>query len=153
MPGLSNMIERFIKSMIEMAEDSTIEIQRNELAERFDCAPSQINYVLTTRFTPYKGYYIERRRGGGGYIKIIKVGIDENEDINTIIVDIIGESITKNKAYHIIDGLIEEGFISEREGDIMKAAIGDRALNKEDVNNRNKLRADVLKNILLILVK
>ena len=95
MPGLSNMIERFIKSMIEMAEDSTIEIQRNELAERFDCAPSQINYVLTTRFTPYKGYYIESRRGGGGYIKIIKVGIDENEDINTIIVDIIGESITK----------------------------------------------------------
>ncbi|MCQ4924467.1 CtsR family transcriptional regulator [Tissierella carlieri] len=153
MPGLSNMIERFIKSMIEMAEDSTIEIQRNELAERFDCAPSQINYVLTTRFTPYKGYYIESRRGGGGYIKIIKVGIDENEDINTIIVDIIGESITKNKAYHIIDGLIEEEFISEREGNIMKAAIGDRALNKENVNDRNKLRADVLKNILLILVK
>ena len=61
--------------------------------------------------------------------------------------------LQKNKAYHIIDGLIEEGFISEREGDIMKAAIGDRALNKEDVNNRNKLRADVLKNILLILVK
>lgn len=153
MPGLSNMIERFIKSMIEIAEDGTIEIQRNELAERFDCAPSQINYVLTTRFTPYKGYYIESRRGGGGYIKIIKVGIDENEDINNIIVDIIGESITKNKAYHIIDGLVEEEFISMREGDIIKAAIGDRALNVENVNSRNKLRADVLKNILLILVK
>ncbi len=153
MPGLSNIIERFIKSMLEMAEDSTIEIQRNELAEKFDCAPSQINYVLTTRFTPYQGYYIESRRGGGGYIKIIKVGIDENEDINNIIVDIIGESITKNKAYHIIDGLIEEEFISKREGDIIKAAIGDRALNIENVNSRNKLRADVLKNILLILVK
>lgn len=153
MPGLSNMIERFIKSMLEMAEDSTIEIQRNELAERFDCAPSQINYVLTTRFTPYKGYYIESRRGGGGYIKIIKVGIDENEDINTIIVDIIGESITKNKAYHIIDGLVEEEFISIKEGNIMKAAIGDRALNIENVNSRNKLRADILKNILLILIK
>ncbi|WP_313758331.1 CtsR family transcriptional regulator [Tissierella sp.] len=153
MPGISNTIERFIKSMIDMAEDRTIEIQRNELAEKFDCAPSQINYVLTTRFTPYKGYYIESRRGGGGYIKIIKVGIDENEDINTIILDTIGESITKNKAYHIIDGLLEEDFISSRERDIINAAIGDRALSKENATTRNELRADILKNILLILVK
>ena len=153
MPGISNTIERFIKSMIDMAEDRTIEIQRNELAEKFDCAPSQINYVLTTRFTPYKGYYIESRRGGGGYIKIIKVGIDENEDINTIILETIGESITRNKAYHIIDGLLEEDFISSRERDIIKAAIGDRALNRENAAIRNELRADILKNILLILVK
>lgn len=153
MPGISNTIERFIKSMIEVAEDRTIEIQRNELAEKFDCAPSQINYVLTTRFTPYKGYYIESRRGGGGYIKIIKVGIDENEDINTIILDTIGEAITKNKAYHIIEGLLEEKVISRREGDIIKAALGDRALDKENVERKNKLRADILKNILLILIK
>lgn len=153
MPGISNTIERFIKSMIDMAEDRTIEIQRNELAEKFDCAPSQINYVLTTRFTPYKGYYIESRRGGGGYIKIIKVGIDENKDINTIILETIGESITKNKAYHIIDGLLEEDFISSRERDIIKAAIGDRALSRENAAIRNELRADILKNILLILVK
>lgn len=153
MPGLSNSIERFIKSMIEIAEDGIIEIQRNELAEKFDCAPSQINYVLTTRFTPYKGYYIESRRGGGGYIKIVKVSIDEYEDINNIIVETIGESITKNKAYHIIEGLVEEKLISIREGDIIKAAIGDRAIINENVSNRNKLRADILKNILLILVK
>ncbi len=108
---------------------------------------------MTTRFTPYKGYYIESRRGGGGYIKIIKVGIDENEDINTIILDTIGESITKNKAYHIIDGLLEEDFISSRERDIINAAIGDRALSKENATTRNELRADILKNILLILVK
>ncbi|WMM25534.1 CtsR family transcriptional regulator [Tissierella sp. MB52-C2] len=152
MSGLSNIIERFIKSMIEIAEDSTIEIQRNELAEKFDCAPSQINYVLTTRFTPYKGYYIESRRGGGGYIKIIKVGIDTNEDINNIISDTIGESITRNKAYHIIDGLVEEEFISEREGKIIKSVMEDRALSIETVDNRNKLRANILKNILLILI-
>ncbi len=153
MPGLSNSIERFIKSMLEIAEDGIIEIQRNELAEKFDCAPSQINYVLTTRFTPYKGYYIESRRGGGGYIKIIKVSIDEYEDINNIIVDTIGEAITKNKAYHIIDGLAEEELISSREGDIIKVAIGDRALNDVNANCRNKLRADILRNILLILIK
>ncbi|NLK42961.1 MAG: CtsR family transcriptional regulator, partial [Tissierellia bacterium] len=77
MPGLTNIIERFLKSLIDAQEDGIIEIQRNELAEKFNCAPSQINYVLSTRFTPYKGYYIESRRGGGGYIKIIKVSIDE----------------------------------------------------------------------------
>jgi len=152
MPGLSNTIERFIKSMLDLSEDKTIEIQRNELAEQFDCAPSQINYVLTTRFTSYKGYYIESRRGGGGYIKIIKVGIDEYEDINTIIVNTIGESITKNKAYHIVDGLIEEEILTKREGDIIKAAIGDRALYSENIVSRNKLRADVLRNVLLILI-
>lgn len=153
MPGLSNSIERFLKSLIDIAEDGIVEIQRNELAEKFDCAPSQINYVLTTRFTPYKGYYIESRRGGGGYIKIIKVSIDEYQDINNIIVDTIGEAITKNKAYHIIDGLIEEKLISHQEGDIIKASIGDRALKNANANDRNKLRADILKNILLILIK
>lgn len=152
MTGLSNIIERFIKDLLAEREDGVIEIQRNELAEYFECAPSQINYVLTTRFTPYKGYYIESRRGGGGYIKIVKVSIDEYEDINQIIVNTIGDSITKNKAYHIIDGLIEENIISKKEGNIMKAAIGDRALTSDNVN-RNVLRADILKNMLLILVK
>lgn len=153
MSGLSNMIEIFIKSMLDLSENKIIEIQRNEMAERFECAPSQINYVLTTRFTPYKGYYVESRRGSGGYIKIIKVGIDDYEDINRIVLNTIGESITKNKAYHIVDGLVEEDIVSEREGDIIKAAIGDRALYNENIDNRNKLRADVLKNILLILIK
>lgn len=76
MPRLSNIIEEFIKELLEETEDGIVEIQRNELADYFDCAPSQINYVLTTRFTPYMGYYVESRRGGGGYIKIVKVGIE-----------------------------------------------------------------------------
>lgn len=151
MSGLSNIIESFIKRLLEDANGS-IEIQRNELAEYFDCAPSQINYVLTTRFTPYKGYYIESRRGGGGYIKIIKVSINEYEDINEIIVNTIGDSITKNKAFDIINGLEDEEIITERESEIIRAAISDRAINCEN-NIKNKLRADILKNILLILVK
>ena len=152
MTGLSNIIEQFIKEMLEETENGIVEIQRNELAEYFECAPSQINYVLTTRFTPYKGYYIESRRGGGGYIKIVKVSIDEYEDINHIIVNTIGNSITKNKAYHIIEGLIEEDIISKREGELMKSALGDRALSA-NTTDRNQLRADILKNMLLILVK
>lgn len=151
MSALSNIIETFIKRSLEEANGS-IEIQRNELAEYFDCAPSQINYVLSTRFTPYKGYYIESRRGGGGYIKIIKVSINEYEDISELIVNTIGDSITKNKAFDIINGLRDEGIVTQRESEIIKAAIGDRYINCEN-NLKNILRADILKNILLILVK
>lgn len=153
MSGLSNIIEKFIKEMLNDAENNMVEIQRNELAEQFECAPSQINYVLTTRFTPYMGYYIESRRGGGGYIKIIKVGIDEYKDINNTIMNTIGNSITKNKAYNIIDGLIEGNIIEKKEGNIIKAAIGDRALYNIEFSLRNKIRADILKDILLILAE
>ncbi|MCF6465844.1 CtsR family transcriptional regulator [Clostridium sp. Cult2] len=152
MPRISNIIERFIKEMLEEAENGIIEIGRNELAEQFGCAPSQINYVLTTRFTPYKGYYIESRRGGGGYIKIMKVGIEEDQDMGDLIINVIGETITKNKAYHLIEGLREEKIISKREEMLMKAAIEDTALGRVTVG-RNNLRADILKNMLLILIR
>ncbi|NMB28170.1 MAG: CtsR family transcriptional regulator [Tissierellia bacterium] len=152
MPGISNIIERFIKEMLEEAEDGIIEIGRNDLAEQFGCAPSQINYVLTTRFTPYRGYYIESRRGGGGYIKIVKVGLEEDEGMEDLMINAIGNSVTKNKAYHIIEGLIEEEVITLREGSLMKAAIEDIALGSV-TSGRNYLRADILKNMLLILMR
>ncbi|MFS8541671.1 MAG: CtsR family transcriptional regulator [Tissierellales bacterium] len=151
MPRLSNLIEKFIKEMLNEAEDGIIEIGRNEIAERFGCAPSQINYVLTTRFTPYHGYYIESRRGGGGYIKIMKVAIKEPERRN-LIKEAVGESITKNKAYDIIKGLREQNLINDREEAIMKAAIEDMALSIANVD-RNKLRADILRNMLLVLFR
>lgn len=152
MPRISNIIERFIKEMLKEAEDGIIEIGRNELAERFGCAPSQINYVLTTRFTPYNGYYIESRRGGGGYIKIMKVSTKEDLDIEHLVRNVIGETITKSKAYHIIEGLREQNMITNREEYIMKAAIEDTALSHVTVE-RNKLRADVLKNMILVLCR
>ncbi|NMB07723.1 MAG: CtsR family transcriptional regulator [Tissierellia bacterium] len=152
MPGMSNIIERFIKEMLEEAEDGIIEIGRNDLADQFGCAPSQINYVLTTRFTPYKGYYIESKRGGGGYIKIMKVGINEDKYMEELILNTIGDSITKNKAFHIIEGLVEEEIISTREGYLMKASIEDTAL-RNVTSGRNHLRADILKNMLLIVMR
>jgi transcriptional regulator CtsR len=151
LPRLSNLIEKFIKEMLNEAEDGIIEIGRNEIAERFGCAPSQINYVLTTRFTPYHGYYIESRRGGGGYIKIMKVTIEELER-KKLIKEAVGESITKNKAYDIIKGLREQNLINDREEAIMKAAIEDMALSIANVD-RNKLRADILRNMLLVLFR
>lgn len=151
MAGLSNLIEQFIKELIDEM-DGVVEIQRNELASQFECAPSQINYVLSTRFTPYKGYYIESRRGGGGYIKIVKVKLQEDLSLNNIIQNIVGESLTENKAHEIISALVEEEVISGREADIIKASISDRAFNCEP-GDRNVIRASVLRNILLVLVK
>ncbi|HOK62880.1 MAG TPA: CtsR family transcriptional regulator [Soehngenia sp.] len=153
MAGLSNLIEEFIKNLIDEM-NGVVEIQRNELANYFDCAPSQINYVLSTRFTPYKGYYIESKRGGGGYIKIVKVDLNENNgfDFEHIINDLIGDSITEAKAIDIIETFYEEGLVSKKEANIIKAAISDRAFGTE-IEDRNRLRANILKNIILILVE
>ncbi|MFY9285469.1 MAG: CtsR family transcriptional regulator [Tissierellaceae bacterium] len=152
MPGLSNAIERFIMELFQMTDGNIIEIQRNEMAQYFDCSPSQINYVLSTRFTTHKGYYVESKRGGGGYIRIIKADIKDNEDINDLITNSIGDAISRNKAYHIIDRLYEEDLLSKREAEIIKVSISDRAL-AGSLENRNQIRADILKNVLLILFK
>ncbi|HZJ99062.1 MAG TPA: CtsR family transcriptional regulator [Tissierellaceae bacterium] len=152
MPGLSNIIERFIMELFQDANDNKIEIQRNEMAQYFDCSPSQINYVLSTRFTPYRGYYIESKRGGGGYIKIIKVEFEDNEDAAELMTNAIGDSISKNKAYHIVERLFEEELISKREEEIIKVSLSDSTLSKL-ADRRNEIRADMLKNILLILLK
>ncbi|MBS4536846.1 CtsR family transcriptional regulator [Clostridium sp. D2Q-11] len=148
---VSDTIEKFILSLMNKDEKDILEIQRNELAEYFNCAPSQINYVLATRFTPDKGYFIQSKRGGGGYIKIIRVNIKENKDIREILINSIGNSITKQKAYTIIDNLKEKGFITKRESLIMKNAIGDRALSI--VNGyKNNLRATIIKDMLIALI-
>ena len=82
--GLTSDIEKFLLERMRLEKREYIEIGRNDLAEQFNCAPSQINYVLTTRFTPYQGYYVESRRGGSGYIKIIKLEMTEDQLINNI---------------------------------------------------------------------
>lgn len=152
MSKLSNLIEDFIKKLLDEANNGVIEIQRNELAQYFDCAPSQINYVLTTRFSSDKGYYIESRRGGGGYVKIVKVNINRDKYIKDLIQNIIGESITKTKAYGIIDSFLEDDIITEREHNIMKIVLSDRTLNNVNCD-KNMIRADILKNMLLVLLK
>ncbi len=150
MSAISNVIEEFLKELIKEA-NGVIEIQRNELALQFECAPSQINYVLSTRFTPYKGYYIESRRGGGGYIKIIKVNLQNDLHMKKIIRDVLSDGITEMKAYQIIGVLLDEGVINEREGEILKASISDRALDCS-LSDKNTLRASILRNVLLILI-
>ena len=116
---------------------------------QFNCAPSQINYVLTTRFTPFKGYYVESRRGGGGYIRIVKVKLEDDEDILERFLDFIGDSITKNNSDDLIEELVRLNKLTEREMELMKVSLSDRSLSQ--CENRNELRADLLKNMLLVI--
>ena len=151
MTRLSDVIEAFIKNMLDEGQNQEIEIQRNELAIYFNCSPSQINYVLTTRFTTNKGYYIESRRGGGGCIIIRKMQIESHEPLRNIIIDKIGQSITYDGAVQIIDGLFESGAITERESKLMKSSVNDRTLGV-CIKERNMIRADILKAMIIIIL-
>ncbi|MEW9095714.1 MAG: CtsR family transcriptional regulator [Clostridiaceae bacterium] len=151
MARLSDIIEEFIKNMLDSAEERELQIQRNELANYFSCAPSQINYVLTTRFTTDKGYYVESKRGGGGYIVIKYIDIDGNEYLVNSINHKIGDSITFHSALQIIDSLVERNIILEKEGHLIKVAINDRTLYFCG-EMKNKVRADILKNMIIVLL-
>lgn len=153
MSGLTGSIERFLKELIEDAADGVIEIGRNDLAIRFNCAPSQINYVLTTRFTPYKGYYIESRRGGSGYIKIIKLSIESDGYIEKIIQDVVSDAITMDRANQVLETLKEESIITSREAIIMKHALDKEALKDVEADSRNKWRANILRSMLLVFLR
>lgn len=150
MTRLSDVIEEFIKDMLQNSEENQLQIARNELANYFSCAPSQINYVLTTRFTIDKGYYIESRRGGGGCIIIKHFKLDEDKPLLDILNEKIGDSITYNTGVNIIEGLFDTGVITFRECEILKAVINDRTLNAA-LSNRNKLRADILKSTFIVM--
>lgn len=150
MSNLSDIIEGFIKELMEANNQRAVEIQRNILAQQFDCSPSQINYVLTTRFNNDRGYIVESRRGGGGYIRIFKVRSTIEEDLQNLLNESIGDSVTLNKALDLIYALLDRGIINIREQKIMQSTISDRALNSVSYDERNKLRADLLKEMILI---
>lgn len=149
MAKISDDIEEFLKSMLKQTEDNMIEIQRNILAEQFNCAPSQISYVLTTRFRDNKGYIVESRRGGGGSIKIYEIKMQGDKQIEELINRSIGDSITKLKAYDTLNHLLHKKIINERETQIIKRAISDRALFLVERDKKNKVRAKILKESLL----
>ncbi|KMT22436.1 CtsR family transcriptional regulator [Clostridium cylindrosporum] len=147
MARLSDVIEEFIKEMFEETAQDEILIQRNELANIFHCAPSQINYVLTTRFTSTKGYYIESRRGGGGCIKITKINISEDDYIKGVILKNIGEKVSQREAFQYIDIFKDEGLINSREENIMKYAVSDNTLSV--ISSKDYVRSNILKAMLI----
>ena len=150
MARISDIIAQFINDMIEDKKDKEVIIQRNELADKFNCAPSQINYVLTTRFTSEKGYMIESRRGGGGYIIIKRIEYNNKEKQVEAINKAIGESLTYSAALLLLEHLYETNLITKRELEIVKISINDRTLsNAED---KNKLRAEILNGIIMVIL-
>jgi transcriptional regulator of stress and heat shock response len=151
LPRLSDIIEEFIKELLSGSENDMLEIQRNELASQFGCAPSQINYVLMTRFTVDKGYYIESKRGGGGSIRITKASIDNNEYFRNLILGKIGRSITQNTAESYIDAFLEHKLITEREASIMKVVVNDKSINLPP-QDRDFIRANILKSMMIVLI-
>ena len=144
---LSDSIERFIKEMLEQ-EETEVELKRNELAEYFGCAPSQINYVLATRFSPDHGYMTESRRGGGGYIRISRVRLDPKQLIMHT-VNSIGNAIDTKTAAAFLANAVDADALDGRCAVLMMTAIGDRALHSVDVRLRDVVRADILKQLLI----
>ena len=149
MSDVSNNIEKFLLNMLNKTENGVLEIGRNVLASRFNCAPSQINYVLSTRFTPYRGYYIESRRGGAGYVRIVKVSLKSEKDYFKLINETIGTAITKDKSISIIESLLEHEYIDEINARLIKHTLEDTSLTNVDIKLRNYVRADILRNMLL----
>ncbi len=124
---LSDSIESFIKTLL--AEDSSeVELKRNELAEYFGCAPSQINYVLATRFSPDHGYVTESRRGGGGYIRIVRVVQSGSQRLLYLVNERIGDSLSEEECIRILSQLKEQGLISAQEAPVMASAVSAKAL-------------------------
>ena len=145
---MSDMIENFIKELFD--DDDYIEIQRNDLAEHFNCVPSQINYVISTRFKPDQGYYVESKRGGGGYISIRKVNVTKSNYLMHIISS-IGDKITAQEVDIFISNFLSYDIISKKEARLLKVATSDNVLSQVS-ENRDKLRANIFKNMLLNLV-
>lgn len=146
MASISDIIEKFIKDLME--DSNTVQIQRNELANLFNCAPSQINYVLTTRFSIEKGYEVQSKKGGGGYVKIDKITKLNQDQISHILNTKIDKEITYLKAKLVVKWLLDKNLINKRESKIILCAIDDKSLNLPIHGLNDIVRAKILKNMI-----
>lgn len=146
---LSDAIADMILNMFD-DNTSTIQIQRNDLAQQLGCVPSQINYVITSRFTPEQGYRIESRRGGGGYIMITRAATKENALMS--LVNSIGNSIDEKSAKANIYNLHYQGLLSDKAGRIMMSVVSDNNFKGVETEIKNQIRARLLKQMLLAYV-
>lgn len=150
MANISDIIEEFI--LKTLGDDEFIDISRNELANFFSCANSQINYVLDTRFTMDKGFIKESHRGGGGYIRISKVPMSDDGYVSNLILESIGDELTEKRMKQIVDRLRREDIITIREQNIINAGLCDVAMNMP-FGFKDKLRAGEFKHILMCILK
>lgn len=147
---LADHIAKMIEEMLN-EEGGTLELQRNEMASRLGCVPSQISYVISSRFTPERGYVIESRRGGGGCIRIIRKEMGKNEYLMHFFCA-IGNEIEETEAIAYLKNLFGNGFITEREFKLSYASVSGAAFSSVPPTLRSLVRADVLKQIILALM-
>ena len=148
---LSEHIAKLIEEMIEEGEGST-NVRRNDLAQRLGCVPSQVSYVISSRFTPERGYITESRRGGGGYIRIVRVPMSKDEYLMHFF-QAIGTSLSENEAKAYVRNPLENEVISAREASVIGAAVSASALGKLDAGAANIIRADIMRHILMTLMR
>lgn len=149
--GISDLIASFLQDSLDMAEDGVLEIQRSDLAQRFNCVPSQINYVMSTRFSPERGYIVESRRGGNGYIRITRVQVDR-QTLMMHVINSLGSSVDLPSARAILSNLVQSGALEQTIGQTLLAAVGDKALGQVPREKRDAVRADILKQALILQV-
>ena len=145
---MSDVIEQFLLEMLQ--DEADIVLKRNELANRFSCAPSQINYVIGTRFTGQRGYEVESQRGGGGYIRIRRVAPGDGGYVMHV-VNAIGDAISYASVQAMVVNMMQSGILSEREGKLICSAVSDRSLPIQQPQ-RDQLRAVVFKNMLISIL-
>lgn len=147
---ISDTIENFIRELFE--NEQSIELKRNELAMHFNCVPSQINYVISTRFTTERGYIVESRRGGGGHIRITRIAMERNDTIRHVINN-IGSSIDVMTVEAIVNTLYVNEIIKLSEAKLIMTACSNNALSPiSDGITKNQVRASIFKNLLLMFV-
>lgn len=137
---MSDLIESYLKEILEKNQE--IEIRRSEMADLFDCVPSQINYVIKTRFTVPQGYRVESKRGGGGYIRIIKVNIMENSSYLLHLANSVDSELTESEAFAMLEQLYRNEFISLREAQLVRTLLGNKSILS--ISDNNKLRAHMM---------
>lgn len=146
---MSDMVAQYILDMLKQ-QNGNAEIQRNELAGTLGCVPSQINYVITSRFTPEQGYIVESRRGGGGYIRITRIKMDKQNAIMHI-VNSIGRTLDNSSAEIMINNMLLQSIINEETAKLMLAALSERCFADVPQSYRDYLRAAIFKNMLLTI--
>ena len=148
---ISDSIAKLIEEMLKDG-GGQLEIRRNDLAGRVGCAPSQINYVITSRFTPERGYLIESRRGGGGYIRIVKKQLTKDECLMHCLYT-IGDELDEGGALAILRNLVDNGLISAQVAHVASATISQNALASLPAEMKKSVRADIFRQLILSFMK
>ena len=151
MSTISNQIEVYLKKLLAASESGVLELKRSDLAGIFMCVPSQINYVLDTRFSSNQGYLVESRRGGGGYLRIIRLSMDQEINLAHLLDNAKNKRVSRQSGEKLIDRLLEEEFLTSREGMLIKSMAEDNVL--KDTEDPDLVRGNLLHAVLLLLLR